>query len=198
MALYLKWSRARELFDVAGVHTFLITARPGKAARVAPTLKSFCARHGYLFQSNREVREMIHQQLSGFLGLVWVLMALVFVVAALGIVNTLTMNVLEQTRDLGTLRAMGMKRSQVGKMIVSQALALGAISLVPAVAGGLLLAVLINLTTYPIFGQRIPFQLNVLYVGGCFLSAVAIAVVAALIPARRAVRLHVIEALQYE
>ena len=41
------------------------------------------------------------------------------------------MNVLEQTRELGVLRAIGMKRSQVGKMILSQAFALGVISLLP-------------------------------------------------------------------
>jgi putative ABC transport system permease protein len=198
MALYLEWSRAKELFDVGGVHTFLITARPGKSAAVAPVLQSFCARHGYLFQSNLEVRETLNRQMAGFLGLVWLLMALVFVVASLGIVNTLTMNVLEQTRELGTLRAMGMKRGQVGKMILSQALALGVISVVPGVAGGIALAAMINLTMYPIFGQLVPFHLDVSFVAGCFLMALVIAVLAALIPARRAARLPVIQALQYE
>jgi putative ABC transport system permease protein len=198
LAVYLEWDRARELFDMAGVHTFLITARPGKAAAVEPALKAFCDRRGFLFQSNVEVRDMLDRQMAGFLGFVWVLMALVFVVASLGIVNTLTMNVLEQTRELGALRAMGMKQGQVRKMVLSQALALGVISLVPGVVGGIGLAVMINVTTYPLMGQPVPFHLDAWLVAGCFVAALAIALLAALVPARRAARLKVIEALQYE
>jgi putative ABC transport system permease protein len=49
----------------------------------------------------------------------WRLIAMV--VASLGVVNTLTMNVLERTQEIGMLRGVGMTRTQVGKMILAEA-----------------------------------------------------------------------------
>ena len=48
------------------------------------------------------------------IGFLWLLLALVFVVASLGIVNTLTMNVMEQTREIAVLRSVALSRGQVG------------------------------------------------------------------------------------
>jgi putative ABC transport system permease protein len=198
MALYLEWDLARRLFDVRGAHTLLVTARPGQAAGLGPVLRAFCADRQYLIQSAAELRGQLERQMGDFQGLVWALVGLVFVVAALGVANTLTMNVLEQTRELGALRAIGMKRRQVGKVVLAQALGLGVISLVPGVVGGVGLAYLIHLCTYPIMGQVIPFRFDALLVAGCFLLALAITAAAAYFPARRAARLRVVEALQYE
>jgi putative ABC transport system permease protein len=199
MALYMDWDAARHLFDDLPIHTYLVTAKSSQvAADLASRLRAFCAERGYQFQSILDVRETFDRQMAGFLGSVWVLLSLVFVVASLGIVNTLTMNVLEQARELGVLRAIGMKRKQVGKMIVAQALALAVISLIPGAVAGISLAYLINLATYPLTGQPVQFHLNSGHIFGCVGAALAIAVVAALLPARRAARLQAIRALQYE
>jgi putative ABC transport system permease protein len=198
IALYLDWATAKRLFDLKDVHTLLVSVHKGEAAVVGPRLKEYCDRHGYLFQSHAELRRTLDEQMAGFLGLVWSLVGLVFVVAGLGVVNTLTMNVLEQTRELGTLRAVGMKRGQVRKLVLAQAVALGVISLMPGVVGGIILAYLVNLTTYPLMGQPVGFHLDGWLVAGGFLAGMVIALLAALLPARRAVRLQVIEALQYE
>jgi len=198
MALYLDWNAAKKYFDLQGVHAILITAQMGKTRALAETLQNFCREKSLLLQSNLEVRETLDQQLAGFLGIIWILLSLVFVVASLGIVNTLTMNVLEQTRELGVLRAIGMKRRQIAKMILAQALALAIISLIPGTLAGIGLAYLTNLSTYPVTGQRVPLHLEASFVLGCFGLALVIAVSAAFFPARRAVRLQVIEALQYE
>jgi putative ABC transport system permease protein len=198
MAVYMDWQAARDLFEFHGIHVLLVTARPGSAAALGERLSAFCHQRGLLFQDNAEVHRVFNRQVQGFLGFVWVLLSLVFVVASLGIVNTLTMNVLEQTRELGVLRAIGLRRVQVGKLVVSQALALGVISLIPGVAGGVGLAYLINVVTYPLVGQPVPFRLDWSNLGGCLAAAVAVSVAAALLPARRAARLPVIQALQYE
>jgi putative ABC transport system permease protein len=198
MALYLEWDLAKRLFQQQGAHAFNITARRGEAARLEEPLKAYCERHNYLFQSKADLRAMFDQQSAGFLGFLWALVALVFVVASLGIVNTLTMNVLEQTRELGALRAIGMKRGQVRKMVLAQAVALGLISLLPGVVGGIGLAYLMNLSTFPLMGVPIAFRLDFTLVAGCFVVALAVTVLAAFFPARRAARLRVMEALQYE
>ncbi len=198
MALYMDWDAAKRSFDLGGVHTLLVTARTGAATDLAARLQAFCEERGLLFQSNADVRRFFDSQIEGFLGFVWILLALVFVVASLGIVNTLTMNVLEQTRELGILRALGMKRRQVGKLILAQALALTVISLVPGVLAGIGLAYFMNLATYPLVGQPVAFHVDGIHVGGCVVVALGIALLAASLPARRAARLQVVRALQYE
>jgi putative ABC transport system permease protein len=198
MTVTLEWNAARALFEPDGVHCFLVTARKGTAATVEDSLKAFCADHDLLFQSNADLLRKLEQMMAGIVGFLWVLMALVFLVASLGIVNTLTMNVLEQTRELGILRALGTRRGQIRKMIFSQAIAIGVISLLPGAGLGIGLAYLINLATYPLTGQQVAFQFQPAFVGECVLVGLATAVLAAFWPARRAARLPVVMALHYE
>jgi putative ABC transport system permease protein len=198
MALYMDWDVARRYFDLQGVHTLFVTARAGAAAELGPRLRAFCDERGFLYQSNADARRVFDRQMDGFLGSIWLLLALVFVVASLGIVNTLTMNVLEQTRELGVLRAIGMQRHQVRRLIFSQALAFGVVSLVPGILAGIVLAYFMNRATYPLLGHPVPFHLDAVHIGGCAAVALGIAVLSAYVPARRAARLQVIRALQYE
>jgi putative ABC transport system permease protein len=197
MALHMDVSAARDLLGLEGAQILIVSARKD-AGNPAPALASFCDEHGLLLQSNADFRRMVDHMVGGVVGLLWVLMALMFVVASLGVVNTLTMSVLEQTRELGVLRALGMRRAQVAKMIVSQALALGVIGLIPGAVAGLVLAYLMNLATYPLTGNAVPFRLHPSLILGAMTVAPAVAVLVAVVPARRAARLRVIEALQYE
>ena len=68
----------------------------------------------------------------------WGLLALGFIVGAFGMANTLTMNVLEQTRELALLRVVAMTRWQVRKTILAQAVIIGFIGLTLGVAGGII------------------------------------------------------------
>lgn len=63
-------------------------------------------------------------------------MLLVCLVAALGVVNTLTTNVLDQTRELGALRAVGLQRGQLRRLVVWQAVVLALASAVPGAPAG--------------------------------------------------------------
>src|SRR5262249_52295346 len=188
MALTMEVSAARDLLGADEAQFFIVSARKG-SGNLAAVLKSFCDERGLLLQSNADFLDMIHDMVAGVAALLWVLMALMFVVASLGVVNTLTMNVLEQTRELGVLRALGMKRVQVAKMILSQALAMGVIGLIPGAAAGLALAYLMNLAWYPLTDIAVPFRPQASLILGALAAAQAIAVVAAIFPARRAARL---------
>lgn len=198
LSLYMDWDAAQRLFALDGIHALTVVAQPDARARLGDQLQARCRERSYLFQSANDARRTLQQQMDGVIGLVWVLMALIFVVASLGIVNTLTMNVLEQTRELGVLRAVGLKRNQVARMFLVQALVLSLVSLVPGVVVGLVLAYLMNLSTYPLSGHVIPFRVQAELIGACALAALVITALAALVPARRAARLQVIAALQYE
>ena len=97
----------------------------------------------------------------------WMLIALLFVVASLGIVNTLTMNIHEQTRELGVLRAIGMRRAQVRRGVVAQALALGVLSVLPGVVVGVAMSYIMNLATRPLIGHVIAFRVSPGFVAAC-------------------------------
>jgi len=198
MALYMEWDRARRLLDFRGAHAFEVAAQPGQADRLGAALGRFCADERLLLQTNHELRSLIDEAVHRVAAFLWVVIVLILVVASLGVVNTLTMNVLEQTRELGLLRAIGMKRGQVGRLVVAQALTVGVLSLLPGMALGILLSYLMNLASTALIGHPVPFRLEVYFVTGCAAAALAAALLAAWWPARRAARLQVIQALQYE
>jgi putative ABC transport system permease protein len=131
--------------------------------------------------------------LSRILLMLYVLLALSVIVSLFGIVNTLILTVFERTRELGMLRAVGMTRRQVRRMIrhesVITALIGGVLGIVLGVAlAGLLIARI----------EFIEFTLPILSLIIFTLAAILVGIVAAIAPARRAARLNVLEALQYE
>jgi putative ABC transport system permease protein len=132
-------------------------------------------------------------QVNQLLGLIYALLSLAIIVAFFGIVNTLVLSISERTRELGMLRAIGTSRRQVRRMVRLEAVIT---SLIGATIGAVLGVVLAVLFTRPLddFVLTIPVgTLLVLLV----LAAVA-GVVAAVLPARRASRLDVLQALAYE
>ena len=197
-SLYMEWETAKRTFGFEGVHAFLVTAKPGEAAAVAGPLRALCEAKGCLFQPQADLRAAIREMMDGVLGLLWMLLLLVFVVAAIGIVNTLAMNVMEQTRELGMLRAVALPRRRVRRMVLAEAAVLGVASLVPGAAVGLVLAWLFNLATYPLVGHHVPFAWHPGLVAGCVGVAFVTALLAGLPAARRAARLDIVRALQME
>ena len=108
------------------------------------------------------------------------------------------MNVLEQTRELGLLRVIAMTRQQIRKTILSQAVILGSAGIAPGTVVGLGLAYLINLATMTAIGHPVEFQVHPPLVVGSFVGAFVMVLFAAWLPAERAARLNLTEALQYE
>jgi putative ABC transport system permease protein len=196
LALYLEWETARRLLDVPGVHVFLVGNRAGDVPALASRLNGLCERHHLLLQSNADLRTLIEAMLGRVSGALWGLMVLAFAVASLGIVNTLTMNVHDQTREFGVLRALGLKRAQVAKVVVAQAVLLAGISLLPGALAGIGMAYAINRASAAWTGSPAPFQMDFLLIFGACVLAIVMAVLAALSPARQAVRLPVATAIQ--
>jgi ABC-type antimicrobial peptide transport system permease subunit len=140
--------------------------------------------------------EFIDNQISGLnaiLNVLYVLLALSVVVSLFGIVNTLVLTVFERTRELGMLRAVGMTRRQVRRMIRAE-------SVITALMGGAI-GILLGLVLGGLLAARVDFIVFALPWGQVIIFAVAAIVVgllAAIFPARRAGKLNVLEALQYE
>jgi putative ABC transport system permease protein len=140
--------------------------------------------------------QFIDNQLQGLtllLNLLYVLLSLSIVVSLFGIVNTLVLTVFERTRELGMLRAVGMSRRQVRRMIRHESVITALLGAAFGIPLGILLAALIGATIN--FGTfTIPVGTLIVFV----IAAVIAGLIAAIWPARRAGRLNVLEALQYE
>jgi putative ABC transport system permease protein len=195
-ALYLEWEAARRLLHLPGAHVFLVRARPGATERLAPVLRAYCDRHDLLMQSNADLCGFIEGLLGRVTGAIWALMVLVFVVASLGTVNTVRMNIEEQRRTFGVLRAIGLKRGQVYRVVLAQALLLAALSVPPGALAGLGLAYVISAGSSGFAGLPIAFRMDGVIVGGCCALGLMSAVLASLLPARQAARMAVIDALK--
>lgn len=168
------------------------------AAALAQALEGFCRARSLTLQSRAGFSEMVHDYLREITASMVLILAMVFLVALLGIVNTLTMGVLEQTREIGMLRAVGLRTRQIARATVSQALAIGVAGMAPGLAGGVAMAYAMNLSTYPVTGLLIEFSLSPRLIGAILASSLVVAALGAWPAARRACRVAVVAALRNE
>jgi putative ABC transport system permease protein len=195
---YMEGQQAKEMMGIEGVDTFLVLAEPKKFQSVAAEMKKLCSEQGLILHSFTDLRKKLNAKLDGVIGSLWGLMGLGFIMGALGMANTLTMNVLEQTRELALLRVVAMTRRQVRKTILAQAAIIGVIGLLTGTLGGMVGSYTINLSSIPLFGHAADFVMHPMLVLSCFGIGMAIILIAAWIPAERAARLNLMIALQYE
>jgi putative ABC transport system permease protein len=199
LVIYIQRDIAKTLLpNASDIHEYLIKAAPDQRESVEARLAAICEKHGLSLHSLAEIVDMIDGMVDGLVVGLILLMVLGFIVTGLGVVNTLTMNVLEQTRELGLLRVVGMTRWQVRKMILSQGLVMGALALVPGLLAGLGVAWLINVGTLPLTGHSIALGFYPGLLVGVLALALLMCAVAAFLPAERAARLAPSSCLQYE
>jgi putative ABC transport system permease protein len=146
-------------------------------------------------QSKSEFQTDQSAWVDQILGIFYVLLGLAVIVSLFGIVNTLALSVLERTRELGMLRAIGMSRRQVRRMIRHESVVTALIGAVLGIGVGLFLA---GLATTALSQEGLRFAVPVGSLVAFTVVAAVAGVLAAMGPARRASRLDVLKALQYE
>jgi putative ABC transport system permease protein len=179
----------------AGLGLMINTARAGAATKGA--IERALSGHPSLkVQDRSDVKQDAQHSIDQFVTLLTVLLTLSMIIAVLGIINTLALSVIERTREIGLLRAVGTSRRQTRRMIRLE-------SVVIAVFGGLLgtaIGVVFGIAVQHAVADRgldvlsVPVPTLVAYV---VLSAV-IGVLAAVWPAWRASRLDVLKAISFE
>ncbi|MEU6671867.1 FtsX-like permease family protein [Streptomyces sp. NPDC046727] len=143
-----------------------------------------------------DYKDLVHDQIAVLLYLVYALLGLAIVIAVLGVVNTLALSVVERTREIGLLRAIGLERRQLRRMIRLESVVIAVFGAVLGLALGLVWGVCMQqvLALRGLTAFAVPWGTIVAVVIG---SAV-VGVVAALLPALRASRMNVLAAIAHE
>lgn len=179
---------------------FLVKLAPGAdAAVVKDRVEERLNRRGtYEVNSADTYRRSISQDVEQFFAIFNVIVYISVIVAALGVVNTMTMNILERVREIGMLRSIGMTRWQVSQMILAEAAAMGVIGGI----FGLSLGFLISENMVAGMSEGSGWNFEYVFPLAAFISAVItvmlVSQVAALYPVWRAAGIRIVEAISHE
>ncbi|MCS0600757.1 ABC transporter permease [Streptomyces sp. LP11] len=175
-----------------------VDAAPGtKAADLRPRLERALAPYPQVqVRDQTDYKKLVHDQISVLLYLVYALLGLAIVIAVLGVVNTLALSVVERTREIGLLRAIGLGRRQLRRMIRLESVVIAVFGAVLGLGLGLVWGVCMQqvLALRGLTAFAVPWGTIVAVVAG---SAV-VGVAAALLPALRASRMNVLAAIAHE
>jgi putative ABC transport system permease protein len=146
--------------------------------------------------SGNEYVGALEAQATAAFSAVYILFAILAFPSLIAMLNTLTIGVLERTREIGMIRAVGGTRKQVRNMVLVEALLLAAIGTAFGILGGLYLGYVF------VKGIEVIFPLGYYFPASGILAAIAFGLLfgalAAIIPARQAARMDVVAALRYE
>jgi putative ABC transport system permease protein len=190
---------AAKAAGVKGVSNAFVTLAPGADTKALRSgLEAATAGNPLLVVQNTDD---LKQQIGGFINqllyVVYGLLILSIVIAVLGVVNTMAMAVLERTREIGLLRAIGLTRRQSRRMIRRESVLIALLGALLGVVAGVLVGVALQQATKESAGidkLAVPYTSIVVF----FVLAAVVGVISALAPARRAARMDVLQAIATE
>jgi putative ABC transport system permease protein len=200
LGVFGPWEDARRYFRARHASNFDLRIAPGASVQeVGQRIKErFGKRYHLQVETLEQFQERVlaySEETMRYLD-VFVLMGLI--IAALGVLNTLLVNVLERVREIGILRGLGMTRGQVVKMILAEAGVMGGIGGLL----GLLLGIYLSRIFVDMGNILAGYEWGYVFPGKAIVtglvSALLTAFLAALYPAWRAARLDVVEAIRHE
>ena len=139
-----------------------------------------------------EYEDQVNSQINQLLYLVYTLLGLAVIIAVFGIVNTLALSIFERTREIGLLRAVGLSRRSTRSMIRWEAIIVALIGGVVGLVIGVFIGIVVVERVSAITVVSVPWSSLIIFL---VLAGVA-GVIASILPARRAARLNVLDAIQ--
>jgi putative ABC transport system permease protein len=152
-----------------------------------------------LVLTNKEVRDWVLKLTDQWLQLTYSQVLIAVLVAVLGIVNALTVSIIDRKRELGVLRAVGGLRRQIRQTVWMEAAAIGLVGLALGLLfGAANLYFLLQITSRDLSGMYLPYRFPTSLALMLLPTIIAAALFSAVWPAESAVRTSLVEALEYE
>lgn len=194
------WEDLNHYFRTDKAHVFVVDVAEGvDVEEVRQRMEAQYGKRRHIdVESGEAYRERWLKEFGSLMQLFDVVVIIGIVIGALGVTNTMTMNVLERIQEIGCLRAVGMTRAQVIRMILAEALIIGILGALFGLGFG------IRVSTFAVQGmaQGAGWELeyvlptSLLVVG--LIIALGVSQVASLYPAWRATKVNIVRAVQYE
>lgn len=187
-------------FGMSGANQFVIKINSDTQvdALAAEITNRYQERYNLNVQTTQTYRQNVLGLFSEATGLFEVLSLVGVIIGALGVLNTMSMNVLERQREIGGLRSVGMLRGQVVRMILAEAFTLGAIGAIYGMTFGNTISRIFLHAINMISGYELNYFFSLRPYVISLLVAFVISELAALSPASKAARVNIIEALKHE
>jgi putative ABC transport system permease protein len=200
MVIQGSWRDMRRHFRLDDVSAFLLAVNRGYSVEEVQMRidRLYGKRRNLTVDSNEALSGRALSLLAQTGGLFDVLALIAMIVGALGVINTLTMNVLERTQEIGMLRSLGMTRWQLAKMILAEAGMMGSAGGAFGLVFGILMSRIVLQAMNAVTGYELSYVVPVQGVLVSLIIALIVSQLAALWPARRATSINIIEAIQFE
>jgi putative ABC transport system permease protein len=194
------WETMRRYFNIKDASTFLVKVREGQSVeQVQDRIDDLYGERYHLnLLSNESIRGKVVTLMDQAFSMFDVMALVSIVVGSLGIINTLTMSVIERTREIGMLRAIGTTRGQIIRMVLAEAGLMGVVGGLLGLGTGVILARILFIGMTTMSGYQLTFVLPPESIGISLVMALIVSQIAAIPPAIRAARVRILEAVQYE
>ncbi len=195
-AVLVGWSDATKALGLAGADAFAVRFVPDAPPAARDALRTAARAYALEIVPLDRIGGAISDALARIFGLFDALAIVAVLIATLGVVNTLTMNVVERVREIGLLRAVGMTRRQVWRSVAVEAGILGLAGAILGIVVGLAVGAAMALLA----GGRLDVAADVPWptVGLTLVLGVIVAMLAAAYPAHLASRLSIVRAVRYQ
>jgi ABC-type antimicrobial peptide transport system permease subunit len=197
--LYLPLPYLQKNFSVTGAQSGKLKVNVGKVGEVRAQVEQM----GFVSESVLDLVNDINSFFTIIRVVMIVLGTIIMSISAMGMLNTLSVSLLQRTKEVGILKALGAKRKDIFKMFVFEAAIISFLGGVLGFLGGYGVAYGINIIFNVLAAQRGRPTLNFIYIPYYFVVAIIVFIfilglVTGLMPARRASRIHALDALRYE
>lgn len=200
LTVQARWQDLRRYFGTSDADAYLVKVVEGyDLSTVQQRIEDlYGKRQNLSVVSNQALIDQVLTLLNRAYSMFDVMAIIAMLVGALGIVNTLTMNVVERSQEIGMLRSIGLTRGQTLVMVLSESLLMGLIGGVLGLGFGILLSRIFLWSMTAMSGYQISFVMPVGAIIAGLLIAIVVSQMAAILPARRAAFTRILDAIHYE